>query len=147
MDCNKFNKKCVDFCDNRKKVVTEAEGKKFVIINNSCKKFCKLVVDGCIFDNNEKKCDYLVLNCDDNIGYLVELKGRHLLEAIEQINISFDKLKNNFDKSDKINAVVIVSKAKTPDLNSTKEILLKKKLKEFNGKFYKKEKELTINEE
>jgi len=45
MDCNKFNKKCVEFCDKREIVNIEAEGKKFVINNNYRKKFCKLVVE------------------------------------------------------------------------------------------------------
>ncbi|WP_157162625.1 hypothetical protein [Cylindrospermum stagnale] len=63
-------------------------------LDNSNKlEICKLRVDGCLITDQEgKKCDYLILACQDKLAFFVELKGQDLKEAIEQIDSALDKL-------------------------------------------------------
>lgn len=50
-------------------------------------------VDGNIFIDG-KKCDFLVLNDDNQDAYLIELKRSKLLEAIEQLESTHERIKS-----------------------------------------------------
>ena len=54
-------------------------------------------IDGKVFsakENNTKKMDFLLLNETKKNAYLIELKGCHLGDAIEQLEASYMALKN-----------------------------------------------------
>ena len=49
-------------------------------------------VDGSIFIDG-KKCDFLVLNDEKKNAYLIELKRSRILEAIEQLESTYERIK------------------------------------------------------
>ena len=53
----------------------------------------QLKIDGYAITENIKKCDYLVLNDDKCTAYFIELKGRDISGAINQIENTVVKLK------------------------------------------------------
>ncbi len=66
-------------------------GKKFFFNNPANKKICRVHVDNCLIkDQSIKKCDYLFEIQEDSRYYLVELKGKSIDIAIEQITSTFE---------------------------------------------------------
>ena len=128
---------CQEFCDNRKTIVVKDSGNKqeYRITNKNGKEICKIKVDGCLIKNGER-CDYLILACEDKSAFFVELKGHDLQKALSQIDSSITKVKNEIQefKEFKIYARIVLNRNPTPDINSSIEIKLKKRLKQQNGK-------------
>ncbi|BAZ27769.1 hypothetical protein NIES4074_01970 [Cylindrospermum sp. NIES-4074] len=126
---------CTEYCDTRRRIVArDSKNKQEYRLNNSTEQeICKIRVDGClIIDKEGKKCDYLILSCQDKLAFFVELKGSDLKEAIRQIDSSLDKLLPTMPDF-KCYARVVLNKNPTPDINSSIEIKLKKRLKQQNG--------------
>ena len=80
------------------KLITASEhNRKLTIKNPSAKAVRKIKVDGCLVIDSSKRCDYMFEIIDnsapdkiDSVIYL-ELKGRHIQEAYEQIVATIDK--------------------------------------------------------
>jgi hypothetical protein len=108
-------------------ITAEEKGKKYIGHNKSGKLFGRFRVDGCLIGEG-KKCDFLILDCKEKKAYFIELKGKDILTALEQIDQSIEIL---FPKlSDfSINARIVLSKANPPDLRSSKYIKIERKLK------------------
>ena len=72
----------------------------------------------------------------DKTAFFVELKGHDLQKALSQIDSSITKVKNEIQefKEFKIYARIVLNRNPTPDINSSIEIKLKKRLKQQNGK-------------
>lgn len=69
-------------CINSK--VASEKGKSFEI--NSNENFTKLKIDGCIIDDvNIKKCDFGFVRISNNDFYFVELKGKDIEKAYNQL--------------------------------------------------------------
>jgi hypothetical protein len=137
MNCNSFpENKCREFSDKRKIIIVEENKRKFVGRNNTHKLFSNFRVDGCLIKKG-RKCDYLLLDCDENKAYFIELKGKDLLSAIEQIEHSIDVLIGRLGNCT-INARIVLTRVNTPDLRSSKYIKLERKLKKLNGNILKK---------
>jgi hypothetical protein len=134
--CNDFFKesKCQEFCDTRKTIVFKESGNKqeYRVSNKNGKEICKIKVDGCLIKEGER-CDYLMLSCQDKLAFFVELKGHDLKKAIAQIDSSITKLITEIQDF-KIYARIVLNRNPTPDINSSVEIKLKKRLKQKNGK-------------
>ena len=91
-------------------------------------------IDGGLCDSmDHEKCDYGIFT-DLNELFLIELKGRNINHAIEQIDhtIDFLKLPTKF-RGMKVKARIVATKAPTPDMMSTKRLSLEKKLKSLGG--------------
>ncbi|MFO5491372.1 MAG: hypothetical protein ACLBM6_02240 [Cuspidothrix sp.] len=137
--CNDLfrNNECKEFCDIRKTIVIKDSGNKqeYRVTNENGKEICKIKVDGCLIKDGER-CDYLILTCEDKSAFFVELKGHDLQKAIAQVDSSITKLKNEIRefKEFKIYARIVLNRTPTPDINSSVEIKLKKRLKQQNGK-------------
>ncbi len=145
MICHNFtNSKCIRDRDKSKIISASEKGKTFKIVNKSEKNFLKLLVDDCLIKNHDIRCDYLFLNCDDDIAYFLELKGRNINHAIEQLSNSIDLIKPQFNSFKSINSYIVLSKVNTPDVNSSKMIKFRKKLQNLNGELVYKEKKLEI---
>lgn len=133
--CNDFFRKseCTDYCDSRKTIVVRDSGnsQEYRVTNVSSKEFCKIRVDNCLIREGEK-CDYLILNCQDKLAFFVELKGQDLKKALAQINSSISILMDEIQDF-KIYARIVLNRTPTPDINSSIEIKLKKRLKKHNG--------------
>ncbi|MHC5676072.1 hypothetical protein [Nostoc sp.] len=123
----------MDYCDTRKTIVVRDSGnsQEYRVINVSSKEFCKIRVDNCLIREGEK-CDYLILNCQDRLAFFVELKGQDLKKALAQINSSISMLMDEIQDF-KIYARIVLNRTPTPDINSSIEIKLKKRLKKHNG--------------
>lgn len=75
-------------------------GKRFSFKNPDNLKICKVQVDGCLInDQNKKKCDYFFSVPQLNKYYLVELKGKHIEIALEQITETFVHVNKNLQES------------------------------------------------
>ena len=128
---------CKEFCDTRKTIVVKDSRNKqeYRVTNDNGKEICKIRVDGCLIKEGER-CDYLILACEDKTAFFVELKGHDLQKALSQIDSSITKVKNEIQefKEFKIYARIVLNRNPTPDINSSIEIKLKKRLKQQNGK-------------
>lgn len=99
----------------------------FILENKNRQKFLKVRVDGCQIVKG-CKCDYLLVNTVTGDEYFVDLKGKDVGHALEQLEGALTKLsdKTNVTKSTKSFAIV---KSVYPKL-STKIQVYKKKFKE-----------------
>jgi len=99
-------------------IKVEEKGKKYIALNPEGECVAKVRVDsGLINDSKVKKADYIVLRCDRNMAYIVELKGSHVAKACEQILSTVELLPclRKFT----INARIICSRTSVPDLRSS----------------------------
>lgn len=126
---------CEEFRDDRKIILVEENGRKFIGQNNYRKLFVKFRIDGCLIRDG-KKCDYLLINICEKKAYFIELKGQDLVVAIEQIGTSIDYFIDRLDGYI-VNARVILTKVKTPDILDTRLIKLQKRMKSLRGTFEK----------
>ncbi len=125
------DKTCIEYqgCGN---VSASESGRKYSIDNKSKKEIVKYKIDGgLINDDNEIKCDYGFYT-EDNVLYLVELKGGDYGHAIDQIINTVKKLvKEPKIILSKLNARVVISKARPPELRSSNEQKLKRLLDSY----------------
>lgn len=144
MACKPYEN-CFEFVEQKNKIVTCTDAKsstKYIYENDSLDELTKYRVDGCLINDDNSKCDYLLLNCTKEVSYFVELKGSDLIKAVEQIDRSIDILHKDF-KEYSVEARIVLTRVNTTDLKSTKLIRLESKLKKLNGKLIKKTRELT----
>ena len=71
---------------------------KYVALNPNRKKVCEIVIDGGLLKDN-KKCDYGLWVEYNNRMILVELKGRHVEDAFEQLMQTYTIFRKDFQKS------------------------------------------------
>lgn len=73
---------CPDCCES--KTTASENGKRFEIISKE--KFTRLKIDDCIIKSKEtKKCDFGFVSHSNNDFYFVELKGKNIEKAYDQI--------------------------------------------------------------
>lgn len=144
MACKPYEN-CFEFTEQKNKIVTCTDAKsstKYVYQNDSLDILSKYKVDGCLIDDEDSKCDFLLLNCTKEISYFVELKGSDLIKAVEQIDRSINVLHKDF-KEYSVEARIVLTRVNTTDLKSTKLIRLESRLKKLNGKLIKQTRQLT----
>ncbi len=144
MACKPYEN-CFEFAEQKNKIVTCSDRKsstKYIYENDSLDTLSKYRVDGCLINDDDSKCDYLLLNCTKEVSYFVELKGSDLIKAVEQINRSIDILHKDF-KEYSVEARIVLTRVNTTDLKSAKLIRLESKLKKLNGKLIKQTRQLT----
>ena len=108
-------------------------GKKFIFKNPNRKTICKVHVDNCLItDQTIKKCDFLFSIQEDNKYYLVELKGKAIDVAIEQIVSTFDIVNLKIKATAQNYTGIIVSSAVPKAANQ--------KFKNFQDKIYRDKK-------
>jgi hypothetical protein len=142
MSCQYFRENHPDCTNcNRHPILRAQENKsKYVLKNPNRIEVCKIQVDDCVINSNdESKCDFLFLACETDKAFFVELKGRDLTHAIDQIDHSIDVLISQLENF-AINARVVLSKAQTPDLRTSKYVKFKSKIKRLGGTFEHKNK-------
>lgn len=144
MACKPYEN-CFEFTEQKNKIVTCTDAKsstKYVYQNDSLDILSKYKVDGCLIDDEDSKCDFLLLNCTKEISYFVELKGSDLIKAVEQIDRSINVLHKDF-KEYSVEARIVLTRVNTTDLKSTKLVRLESRLKKLNGKLIKQTRQLT----
>lgn len=138
MSCNPFGK-CFDFINKHHKTIVCTDQKsspKYIYENIAEDALTKYKVDGCLIDDDGSKCDFLLLNCDKEISYFIELKGSDLMKAVEQIDRSIELLHKDLAKFS-IEARIVLTRVNTIDLKNPKLIKLENKLKKLNGRLIK----------
>jgi hypothetical protein len=82
---------CREFEDNRTYIVCEEKRTTITFYNATRETVAKIRIDGCVItDNAVKKCDYLLLCAAIKMAVFVELKGKDLTTAIEQLSATLD---------------------------------------------------------
>lgn len=67
-------------------IFASQKGKTFKINNQSKHTIYKIQVDDCLIEDKKViKCDNLFIDCDDEIGHFVELKGTDIEHAYKQL--------------------------------------------------------------
>ncbi len=67
-------------------ISTSEKGKTFKISNQSKHNIYKIRVDRCLIEDKKViKCDNLFIDCDDETGHFVELKGTDIEHAYKQL--------------------------------------------------------------
>ena len=120
--------------DTRNHVVLKEkrESREYRLHNNTGQEFVVYKIDdGLITNNEQQKCDYGIYT-EKDVLYLIELKGGDYIHALEQIISTINiLLKAPNVLVNQLNARIVLSKTRTPDILSTQEkklnILLKTK--------------------
>ena len=116
---------------NKNKIISVSENRRvFKIYNKSLFTINKVRVDGCYLTNG-RKCDYLFEIVDENVKevFYVELKGKHIEDAIEQLEATLKhcfKIHKNIPKS----CYIVASRVPKASTSTQK---LKKEFKRKNS--------------
>lgn len=73
------------------KLTAEENKRKFIIKlkKNSKEEFCRIKVDNCLITTNKsEKCDFVFHRCKNEDKYYVELKGKQIKKAFNQIVVT-----------------------------------------------------------
>jgi len=128
-----------EFCDKRSEVVCEENRIQYKLMNSQKHEIAKIKVDGGVFTvvtNEYKKCDYLVVDCEELFGILVELKGSNFQKAIHQIDSTLDLIRDELKKHQIAQIHGRIAMRQTPkhtDLTSNAKMRLDSKLKKHFG--------------
>lgn len=84
-------------------------------------------VDGTILTAADgKKCDYLLVNDDGKDAYFIELKGKKITDAVEQLEAAIETLKGSLDGYHLFRRI-IANKPSTHDIKGSTVTLWKRK--------------------
>ena len=156
-NCSLFNKNCSEFQhEQREEVVCKDKGPAVYRYKNKnlCpdhlakyrveprKKLPGLIADG-------MKCDFLLLNCEEQKAFFIELKGADLKKAVRQINAAVARLESELRQSGfAIYARIVLTKASQTDLKDAEYKRLERKMKNLRGDLQQRSGEyIEINEE
>ena len=104
--------------------------------NRSSSHLAKYRIDGGLIGDDGVKCDFLLLNCEKKQAFFIELKGSDLIHAVDQIDGSVDKLKNNLSGF-AFFARIVVTRVNTIDLHHLKFRRLENKVNAMKGNLKK----------
>lgn len=115
------------------KIHVKEHSRKYTLENSGRECIAKITVDnGLLTAGSGKKADYLLLRCEQDIAYFVELKGCDVAKACEQI-LSTITLLQSIVNTYRINARIVCSRVPTPDLRSSHRVRLENSCKRKNG--------------
>lgn len=138
-----FAKECLVSVDTRKELVMEENGRKFRVINGSGSNLIHYQIDGCV-QVAGKKCDKGLAIEEANTLYLVELKGKDLRSAAEQILATLELCASKLNNA-AVQGRIILSRVQRPDLRSTSVMRLERTLRNHGGKLVRSTREYTEN--
>ncbi len=123
-----FPAQCQKHSDTRPNVVlSDASGgsSEYRAKNPRRRRVTVFCVDGCCIKNREA-CDFLML-ADDNEAWLIELKGRDVAKAIQQIHATLDQFEHAL-RPRTIHARVVPTRVPAPRIIASDEMKLRKRL-------------------
>lgn len=130
------DKKYIQSHDTRKNVALKEkrESREYYLHNKSEQEIVIYKIDGGLIDNDKViKCDYGIYT-ERDILYLIELKGCNYLHALEQILNTIDILLKKPNICVKqLNARIVLSRNRTPNILATQEKKLSSLLKREYG--------------
>lgn len=106
-----FKKNCTIETTN-KVFVLEENKRKCVFANPQSRTLIRIVVDGCQITEGTR-CDFLVLDHQKN-EYFIELKGKDIPHAIEQLEETIKQLSNSATDTQKT-AIIVTSRHPSSD--------------------------------
>ena len=81
----------------KSKIVSKENGRKHIGLNPQQYLVTHYRVDGVIFQN-QRACDFILINETNGIAYLIELKGCRVDEAVQQLQATEETLRNHLKK-------------------------------------------------
>lgn len=114
---------------------------RYIGSNPKAKLIMQIEIDGCVISEQDKrKCDYLILDCIDNVSYFIELKGSNIGDAYEQIAATYLEIikireykTNVINKHFKMMARIILAKGNVPRIIPSSYHKLVKIIEQVNG--------------
>lgn len=130
----------------RESTISFSQNKRTYVAKNSNKKqVLGFWVDGGLITTTEsKKCDSALV-VENDLCYLIELKGASIDIACEQLSSTIENFSKNYDMQ-KFVCRVVVSHYNTIKANSEKCIALKRKLREIKKKYGIRQKDWDAQE-
>lgn len=108
-------------CCTKSKVASE-NGKRFEIDSNE--DFTRIKIDGCLIPSQQvEKCDFGFVRHSNNEFYFVELKGKDINKAINQIISTISNFEENFIKIPKERRFGFIVSSKNPLVGQATNIL------------------------
>lgn len=139
----KFNEKYndpsyIEFQDNREQVfLKDQRGGNVSYKAENPKRYTLIaynVEGGIIKEEHKKKCDFGLFNVTSGVLRLIELKGGDCSEAIDQIISTMQLiLAPSITDLHEVHSRIVLSKARTPEMNTSKEKKLKRMLAKRKG--------------
>ena len=123
-------------CSNGSKIPVEENKRKYVLSNSSSREVCRVRIDGCLIQNQDRaKCDFMIIICNTEDVYFIELKGKDLIRAVEQLFQTIEDFRSEI--TGKIFARAVVSKVSMPKSIEVdaRVIKLRKILRKYGGNF------------
>ena len=122
-------------CDCHAKVIVSKDKRgrqKHIATNVSNSYVTHYQVDGNIMSsNNESKCDFILINEDDERVFFIELKGSDILHALEQLDATEKSLSNHLIPYNGREYRVVLNRVNTHDVRSAEFIRYKRKWGKF----------------
>lgn len=136
---------CIEFCDERIEAVCQEKHKKYSLVNSKLVKKRATILsikvdDGIVVVDRHTpaslcKCDFMfcVRRNDKQVAILVELKGKHIKHAIEQIENTLILLKDSLSECSAVHGRIIYG-GSAPRITTTPDFIrLQRKLKIMHG--------------
>lgn len=111
-----------EYCKtNAREIVCEEQRAKYRALNPDENTIYKYQIDGDVIpkSSSETRCDYLIENDTRNRAYFIELKGCDLSHAIEQVEATLKKFRNQITREKYTYYLRIVCHNATHSVNGT----------------------------
>lgn len=142
---NDIPKKAIKYSQAESKISFSENGRTYIADNISKKSILGFHVDGGLIVSSEtKKCDYAFI-LENDICYLIELKGHGISEACNQISETIEYFTKNF-KMKKFVGRIVISHFNTHKVNDENFRNLQRKLRTIKKNFNIAQNELLIKE-
>lgn len=129
-----LKKECLCSNDKRAVLVVKENGRIYRLNNPSQCEIHHYRVDGCI-ETRSRKCDHMIYVVENRCIRLVELKGKNLKDAAEQIWDTLDYISTNIPRDHTVHGRVVLSRVQRPDIKATVVVRLQRRLAQLGGTF------------
>jgi hypothetical protein len=129
---NSTHSTCLRSDDTRRKLVLSEKGREYRVLNPNGRRLMHYQIDHC-FAVPGKRCDHAIGVPELSLIRFVELKGKDLRSAAEQIYSTILVCESDL-MGLKVHARVVLSRVQRPDLRSSDVVRLERKLAQYGGK-------------
>ncbi|MGM9740214.1 MAG: hypothetical protein ACI3ZP_06375 [Candidatus Cryptobacteroides sp.] len=134
------NKVVACICEaNDSKIKFEENNRKIVFLNPERKTYLKVAVDGCTIRDG-LRCDNLLLSSDEHEERYVELKGVQVMHAIDQLEVTINRL-GEYDEN---RHAFVISTNVAPAITSQIQRKIKLFKQTYNSSLTIRERQLTV---
>lgn len=124
---------CIKYQNKEKKIVFTEKGRYYYGENPNAKEILGFKVDKGLINDDNDRCDFSLIVQND-VCFLIELKGREVSHAAEQILFTRDVFEKKYGIN-KFVARIVCSKAKTAELNTNVYKKMDRLMKSLNVRF------------